>query len=269
MTNIATDKHFKTLARLGYSARGVVYLIIGGLALLAAFGEGGKTTDSKGAIMEIMNKPFGNIMLVILIIGLFGYATWRFIQAVKDADSHGKSAKGLAIRSGLFISAITHSLLAIWAIRLLLGSDNNSGSGNQTVENGKAFLETDFGQIGLGAVGLIIIGVGFAHIYKGWQSRFERYMNIPAEQHTWAQPVCRFGLIARGVVWCIVGWFLIKSAMMAGGGEIKGMGEALASLRSADYGGWVFGTVAAGLFAFGIYSLLEAIYRRIDMGSRT
>lgn len=263
MNQIATSKNFKTLAKMGYAARGTVYLVIGGLALLTAFGEGGKTTDSKGAILEIMKQPFGNGLLLILIIGLVGYSAWRFTQAIKDTDGHGRSAKALAIRSGLFISAVTHTALAFWAVKLVLGSDTNKSS--RATENGKALLETDFGQIALGIAGLIVIGVGFAHIYKGWQSRFERYMSIPADKNKWARPICRFGLIARGIVWCIVGWFFIKSAMMAGGGEIKGMSEALASLRSADYGSWVFGTVAAGLFAFGIYSLLEAAYRRINM----
>ena len=89
MEFIATGKNFKTLARMGYGARGVVYLMIGGLALLTAFGEGGKTTDSKGAITEIMQQPFGYVLLTVLIIGLFGYVVWRFTQAVKDTDGHG------------------------------------------------------------------------------------------------------------------------------------------------------------------------------------
>jgi hypothetical protein len=265
MEHIATSKNFKTLARMGYGARGVVYLMIGGLALLTAFGEGGKTTDSRGAITEIMQQPFGEILLTILIVGLLGYVVWRFTQAVKDADGHGNDPKGLAVRSGLFISAISHLFLAFWATMLLLGEESSSdASGGGMQENGQAFLQTDIGQMVLGIVGLIVIGVGFAHMYKGWQSRFERYMDIPGNQQQWARPVCRFGLIARGIVWCIVGWFLARSALLAGSGDIKGIAEALDTLRNTTYGIWLFSIVAAGLVAFGVYSVLEALYRRIN-----
>ena len=268
MEFIATGKNFKTLARMGYGARGVVYLMIGGLALLTAFGEGGKTTDSKGAITEIMQQPFGYVLLTVLIIGLFGYVVWRFTQAVKDTDGHGNDPKGLAVRSGLFISAISHLFLAFWAMTLLFGEQSRSdSSGGGMQENGRAFLETDIGQMVLGIVGLIVSGVGFAHMYKGWQSRFERYMDIPGNQQQWARPVCRFGLIARGIVWCIVGWFLACSALLAGSGEIKGIAEALDTLRNNAYGTWLFSIVAAGLVAFGVYSVLEALYRRINTDS--
>lgn len=265
MTSIATSKNFKTLAKMGYSARGIVYLVIGGLALLAGFGRGGKTTDSKGAIVEIMQQPFGNFLLAILILGLFGYVAWRFTQAIRDTDDHGTSAKGLAVRTGLFISAISHLSLAIWAITLLIGKNSASSQGSSS--QGETFLQTDTGHIALGIAGLIIIGVGFAHMYKGWKSRFEKYMDIPADKSSWAKPICRFGLIARGVVWCIVGSFLIKSAMLAGDGKIKGIVEAMETLRDSPFGSALYLIVAAGLFAFGIYSLLEALYRRIEPGS--
>lgn len=271
MDQIATGKNFKTLARMGYGARGVVYLMIGGLALLTAFGEGGRTTDSRGALMEIMQQPFGKVLLGILIVGLLGYSAWRFVQAIKDADNQGTGPKGLAIRTGLFISAVSHVVLAGWAAMVLAGeksgnsaSGGGSSGGGGMQENGQAFLQTDLGQMVLGAAGLIVIGVGFAHIYKGWKARFERYMDIPGNQQSWARPTCRFGLISRGVVWCIVGWFLARSAWLAGNGDIKGIAEALDALRNAAYGPWLFTIVAAGLVAFGVYSVLEALYRRID-----
>lgn len=259
MNTIDLDQKFKTWARLGYSARGVIYLVIGGLALLAALGErGGQTTNSKGAILKILEQPFGDAMMVVLIIGLLGYSAWRLIQSFKDTDGHGSSGKGLAVRFGLFISAVTHILLAVWAARLMMGSGGGSSEG------GSSFLTTDLGQIALGIVGAAVLVTGFAHIYKGVTARFEKYMNIPADKRSWARPVCQFGLIARGVVWLIVGWFLIKSAWMAKGGEIEGMSEALQWLRDNSYGPWLLGIVAAGLFAFGIYSVLEAAYRRIN-----
>ncbi len=260
MNTTGTAHTFKILAKMGYTARGVVYLVIGGLAVLAAIGAGGRTTDTKGAIVEIMRQPFGTILLSLLVVGLVGYVIWRLIQAIRDTDSHGTSAKGLAVRGGLFASAISHGLLALWTVKLLLGDKDNSNEG----EN---FLATDIGQVVIGLVGLAFVGAGLAHIYKGWTARFERYMSIPPNRNSWARPLCRFGLIARGVVWCIVGWFFITSSLSANSGKLKGMVDALEMLRASPQGIWLFGIVAAGLFAFGVYSILEAIYRDINLGT--
>lgn len=259
MDTVGVNEHFRKLAKLGYAARGAIYLIIGGLALATAMGEGGKTTDSKGAVLTILQQPFGKFLLGLLILGLAGYSAWRFVQAIKDTDSHGHDAKGLAIRGGLLASAISHTLLALWALRLLLGDGSSSSGGGESWLTGSSF-----GQFLLGAAGVAGIIAGLAHIFKGWKARFERYMTIPSDKRAWAQPLCRFGLIARGVVWCIVGWFLIDSAMGASSGDIKGMSDALASLRDNSYGPWLLGIVALGLIAFGIYSGLEALYRRIQ-----
>lgn len=260
MNKLELDHQLKRWARLGYSARGVIYLVIGGLALLTAFGEkGGKTTDSKGAILKILEQPFGNVMIFLLIVGLLGYSTWRLIQCFKDPDGHGSSGKGLAVRFGLFVSAVTHLLLAFWAGRLLMGA-----GGGSPQSGGSSFLTTDLGQIALGTAGAAVIVTGFAHIYKGFTAGFEKYMSIPADKRSWARAVCQFGLIARGVVWLIIGWLLIKAAWMAKGGEIDGTSEALQALRDHAYGPWLLGIVAAGLFAFGVYCIMEAAYRRIN-----
>lgn len=160
MNPIANKDKFKTLAKMGYSARGVVYMVIGGLAVLAALGEGGETTDSKGAIVEIMHQPFGTFLLIILVIGLFGFVIWRIIQGINDADGHGTSAKGLIVRGSLLASAVTHGLLALWTIKVLLGDQKRS-------QGGEEFLTTDLGQVVIGLAGLVFVGAGLAHIYKG------------------------------------------------------------------------------------------------------
>lgn len=259
MNTISNVGRFQTLAKMGYLARGAVYLVIGGLSVMAAIGKGGETTDSKGAIVEIMHQPFGTFLLIVLVIGLAGFVIWRMIQAINDTDAHGTSAKGIAVRAGLIASAVTHGLLALWTVKLLLGNEDSS-------QNGEQFLTTDLGQIVIGLAGLAFIGTGLAHIYKGWKASFERYMHIPSDKNVWAKPLCQFGLIARGIVWCIIAWFCIDSALGAKSGEIKGIVDALELLRESAYGIWLFGIVAAGLFAFGVYSVLQAMYRRINMG---
>lgn len=259
MGDIATKRNFRRWARLGYGARGVVYLVIGGLALLTAFGQGGGTVDSRGAILEILKQPFGQVLLGAMVVGLFGYVAWRLLQAVKDTDNHGRSLKGMAVRTGLLASSVSHLALAVWALGLLIADDGPSSRGQAS-----AFLASGYGQIALGLAGIGVFVAGFAQVYKGWAASFERYMSIPPGQQAWAHPLCRFGLIARGLVWFIIGWFLINSAMTARQGDVKGIAEALAAVRDSGYGLWLLALVAAGLFSFGIYSVLEALYRRID-----
>ncbi len=261
MNTEAVNTSFQLLARIGYTARGVIYLIVGFLALLAAMGVGGGTTSSRGAIMEILNQPYGRVLLAIQVVGLMGYVVWRFTQSTLDADHHGTSIKGLTVRAGLMMSAVMHTFLAVWAAQLLLSMGGSGSSGSQ----GPAFLSTAFGRVVLGSAGAVIMGVGCAHIYKGWSARFERYMTIPRAQKTWARPLCRFGLAARGVVWLIIGWFLIDSVLKANSSRIAGMEEALNALQSSPYGAWLLGVVSLGLLAFGVYSLLEAGYRRVSV----
>lgn len=252
--------YFKAWARFGYGARGVVYLLIGGLAMGTVFNLGGKTTDSKGALLTLLSQPFGEILLGVMIVSLGGYSAWRLIQATKDPDDHGTSLKGIIVRLSLFASALTHIALAFWATKLLLGIiDEKNGSGD--------FLANTFGRWFFMGVGIIFIGVGVAHAYKGWTARFERYMEFPSHHQLWARAVSRIGLVARGVVWAIVGWFFIKSAYVAQQGKVSGVADALKALETSAYGPWLLGVVAIGLVAFDVYSLLEAAYRRINITS--
>ena len=127
MASVA-DKHpLEWLARSGYAARGIVYVIIGWLALVAAVGPGGQTTGSKGALQSMLGEPFGKVLLAIIAVGLLGYVAWRATQAIRDTDHHGTDPKGLAVRGGLAVSAVTHTLLAVFAISLIFGLGGSGG----------------------------------------------------------------------------------------------------------------------------------------------
>ncbi len=251
-------------ARMGYAARGVVYLLIGGLAALAAFGEGGQTEGSRGALERVLAAPFGKVILAVIALGLVGYAMWRTIQALKDADHHGTDAKGLAIRAGLMVSAVTHTLLAFYAGSLIfrLGGSSGDSSGSQGIVGW--LFQQPFGRWVVGAVGLVIIGAGIAHALKGIKTKFDKNFDMPERTKRWAYPVCRFGLSIRGLVFVIVGSFFLIAAYQISPSEAGGTEEVFSTLRSQAYGQWLLAFVAIGLFAFGAYSVLAAIYRRIN-----
>ena len=172
------------LARSGYAARGVVYLIIGGLAVLAALGSGGQTTDSKGALVTILQQPFGKVLLALVALGLVGYAIWRLVQASMDPDDHGTDAKGVAIRGGLLVSAVTHVLLAFFALSLIFGWGGGGGGDSGAQDWTAWLLQQPFGRWLVALIGLAVIGAGLAHMVKGYKAKFEKYLQMDRDLST-------------------------------------------------------------------------------------
>ena len=257
MIKAIAKKHWEKLAKLGYGSRGLMYLMIGGLALIAALGLGGKTTNSKGAIEILLSQPFGKIYLAVLIIGLMGYVGWRAFQAIADTDNHGMNVKGLAIRAGLLASAISHTLLTIWAIKLILGASSNDNN------NLGEWLSSEESLVFLVGVGVILLAVGTAHIFKGWKARFDKYMDVPTAQRIWVIPLCRIGLLARGAAWIILGVLFLQSSLATQKNNMKGIEDVFTWLSHNYAGAWLLSAMAVGLCAFGCYSVLEGFYRRI------
>jgi hypothetical protein len=257
-----SSDNLRLVARVGYAARGVIYVIVGALAALAAIGRGGETTDSEGALVEVLGAPFGKILLAMVAAGLLCYSAWRAVQAVMDADSHGTDLKGLTIRSGLAVSAVTHIGLAFAAVSLIFGW-GSGGSGESEQEWTARLLSQPYGAWLVGAVGLAFIGVGIAHGIKAWTARFERRFDMDQNEQKIITPLSRFGLFARGTVFVIMGGFFITAAIQNDPSEARGLSGALQALQGQTFGSILLGIVALGLVSFGAYSIIESIYRRI------
>ena len=255
------------IARAGYAARGIIYLIVGGLAGLAALGQGGGTTDSRGALSTVIAAPFGKGLLAAIALGLLGYSAWRAVQALLDVDDHGANLKGVAVRSGLAVSAITHAGLALFAVSLAMGwGTGSNGSGDGLSQEWTAWLlGRPFGPWLVAGVGLAVAGAGVAHIVKGWRADFLRRFDMNPSERDVISPISRVGLAARGVAFLIIGGFLVAAAVQNDPSEARGLSGALQALQQRPFGWVLLGVLAVGLAAFGAYSLIESVYRRVNV----
>ena len=247
------------LARLGYIARGVLYATVGLLALGVALGVGGAPTDKEGAITTIGAQPAGKILLIVIAVGLAGYALWGVIRALLDPLGRGTDPKGLGQRAGYLVSGLSYGGLVLPTVRVLLGSGGDDG--NQVQEGTATLLAAPFGPWLVGLIGGIAMIGGLGQFYEAYSAKFKKEFKTHQMREvelTWATRIGRFGYAARGVVFVLVGFFLVQAARNVDPQHAKGLDGALQTLAQQPYGPWLLGAVALGLVAFGIYSILCA-----------
>lgn len=264
----AATSHWVTMfARFGYAAKGVVYLIIGGLAVELAIGRGGSATDQRGALRAIYAQPFGKFLLIIVAIGLIAFALWSFIQALFDTEGKGKKAKGILARVGYAAIGISYGLLAVGALQLVAGSGNGGNSSTSSTQDwtGK-ILHYPAGVFLVVLMGLIVLGVAGYMFYCAYSANFKKKLAMQEmgnQVRKWGIYIGRFGYAAMGVVFCITGLFLIIAAVQHNPSDAKGLDTVLQVLLHQPFGPFLLAIVALGLFAYGVYSFVEARYRRM------
>ena len=252
------------LVRVGYAARGVVYVLVGGLALLAALGSG-RTAGTRGALQTVLSEPLGGVLLGGVALGLLAFALWRAAQALLDADHLGSEIKAITRRIGFGFAAAVNAALAVWAIALLVGFQSRKGDDDGAArEWTAALLSMPFGRWLVAIVGFVVVGTGVGIALKGWKAGFGQGLALAPAAERWVLPLGRLGLVARGLVFVLVGVFLALAAIHADPGEARGLGGALSTLQRQPYGWALLGLVALGLFAFGSFQFAVARYRRID-----
>ena len=258
---VSRSRGFEWLSRAGFVARGLIYGIIGILAIKLALGAGGKTTNQQGALETIARQPFGKVLLILVAIGLAGYALWRLLRALlghgpEDSDSTFE-------RVAAFASGIVYAGLCAIAVEILLGSGGSSGNANETTAG---VFGWPAGTWLVGIAGAVLVGVGLYQGYRGLSKDFlkdSKTEQMSPQVRRWIEWIGTFGHLARMVVFCLVGAFLINAAIDYNPNKAVGLDGALAKIADASYGPFLLGIVAAGLIAFGVYSLTDARYRRI------
>jgi hypothetical protein len=258
------------LARLGYAAEGLLYVIVGSTATLAAVKIGGRVRGTRGALNLIVAQPFGRLAVALVAVGLCGYMLRRFVQVfVLPTDgAPPKPIMRLLRRVGFALSGLAHAGIALAALRLVLGLAVFS-SGERQPSRGWATLLLVWkpldGWLTL-LVGQVMIGVATFYFYKAVRRRFtidlelER-MSSRIERATIACGI--LGYAGRGIGFLTIGAFLVYAGWYVEEVEARGFGDILRALEEQPFGAWVLIAVAAGLTAYGFYLLLAAWYLRL------
>ena len=248
-------------ARLGFLAKGLVYALIGLLAIQVAFGDS-ERTDQKGALQTIADKPGGSIVLWLMVVGFAAYAVWRFSEAAWGRREETDEKKRTAKRLGSALNGAIYLSFAVLAFRTVTSSSSASSGADVTAK----VLGWPGGQAIVVIAGLVIMVVAVALAWRGLKTDFEKHLNTGRMSRTTFTAVRRLGqvgYIARGAVFLLIGVLVVKAAMDHQPGKAQGFDVALRSLAGAPFGQVLLVAAALGLICFGAYCVAEARYRRL------
>jgi hypothetical protein len=250
-TDVGKSEAIGWAGRLGLAAKGVPYVLIAYLALKVAFGERSSTADRTGALRSVSDSTTGRAVLITLAAGFIGYALWRFAQGALNRDDDGWPK-----RLGSFAKGLLYLGFAYSTIRILTAPGTTT---NERKETANAF------DLPLGRYVVFAVGAGFAGaaVWNAYRGLSRKFMDDMRTSKDWIEWLGLAGHLARGVVWGIVAWFLIKAAYEYDSNQAVGLDGALAKLLQREYGEWVMGTVAAGLAAYGLFCFAQGRYRDV------
>ena len=257
---------FEALARAGFVARGIVYGIIGLLAIQVAIHSGGAhhPTNQRGALETVQQQPFGHWLLIAVAIGLGGYALWRFVQAFFGHGPEGGGDASAFGRVAAAASGCAYTAMCALAVSILLGA--SSGSTGNPHKSAAGVLGWPGGQWIVGVAGALFIGVALYQGYKGITRKFldeDKTGEMGPFTRRWITRIGVVGHLARMVAFGLIGIFVVRAAVDYAPRKAVGLDGALSRLAHQSYGTFLLFVVAAGLVAFGIYSIADARYRRI------
>lgn len=260
---LRADRLVLAAARLGYAARGFVYLSVGVISALAALDLSAAARGSRGAMAVVAEAPLGVVWLTLVAIGLLCFAGWRALQAVLDADRQGRRPEALAQRAAQGLSGVIYGALALSLFELLdeLGDLREANEAAEARQTASELLAMPFGDWLLIGVGLFVVAAGVGNILHALERRFHSDLDCSQLLRAVAKPIGRAGYLARGVAFGVTGFYLTRAGLDVRSSEAKDMGGALQALEAQPGGSLLLLLVAAGLVAFGLFGLVEARYR--------
>jgi hypothetical protein len=264
LQRLGDSEWIERLGRIGLVAKGISFGLVGVLAVLVALGVGGAATDRPGVLRLLSKEWYGVIILIALGLGFGAYAAWRLAQALLDRDDEGNDFEGWAKRSGALAKGLFYGGLSLLSFSFVAGP---RGESRDEPEHTSRVFDLPLGRWLVLAVGLGLIGYGLANGYRSITGRFRKHMKTGQREREDVRPIVNvagvLGHAARMVLFSMVGFFLVRASWQYDAKEAIGIDEALAKLAQQSYGPVWLGAAAVGLFAYGVFSVLQARYRDI------
>ncbi|MEV3860365.1 DUF1206 domain-containing protein [Streptomyces sp. NPDC050095] len=254
-------------ARWGLAARGVLYVLIGILALRIALGDdggSGNEADSSGAVRELARQPWGEVLVWAVGIGLVGLAVWRFTEAVFGASGPDGAKPGKRALSA--VRCVFYGFMAVSVLSFVIASKGGSGSDATSQDLTARALELPLGRWLVGFAGLVVMGIGVGVGVRAARRTFRKHLEkakLPRGLDRTVDVLGVVGGLARGLIYTAAGVFVVSAALHYDPDEAKGMDGALRSLARTPAGPWLLILVAGGLVLFGLFSCLLARCRRV------
>lgn len=250
------------LARAGYASKGLVYGTIGFLAVAASFGlKGDGSPDRRDALSLLAEKPYGKPILILITVGLLGYAIWRVCSSITDSEHRGRNPKGIAIRIGEFVRGALYAMVAFELTRWITRGEALKSSDAEAQHWTARGMNMPFGRWIVAASGVILIGYALWQLYRALRGKLSRQLFLPSDA---MRNVARFGLGSRAAVFIVIGWSVLVSALRHNPGHARGTSGAIQDIGRQPFGIYLLVIVGLGLAAYGVYAFLNARYRRIQ-----
>jgi len=254
---------YEVLARVGLVAKGISFGLVGVLALELALGSGGQATSRQGALKQLAQHPFGKVVLVALAAGFAAYALWRLVESFA---TQGDEKKKWGKRLGGIGRAAIYAALTFSALKLVIGAAGGGESQDQKAHRTAAMaLGWPGGTWLVGIAGAAIVGAGLFQFWRAFSRKFEdRWRGMGHDAKRWFVPLGIAGHVARGIVFGLIGIFVIKAARDYNPKDAIGLDGALEKLAHASYGPWLLGLTAAGVVCYALYCFVDARYRDVS-----
>jgi Domain of Unknown Function (DUF1206) len=261
----AANPALELLERLGYVVRGALYAVMGLLALRIVLSvAGGQTTDLTGSLVFLIGNPLGKLFLIVTVVGLAAYSLWGFTRAIYDPLHRGSDASGYMARLGFVTSALSYAAIVVFAIQVLAGSGASAADGTQkTVAS--VLTHPAGGPLTI-LIGLVVIGVALGQFLESIRATFAQDLKgaeMSASTRATVVKLGRFGMFARGVIFLIIGWFVVQAGVHHDPAQAQGFGGAFVFLLAQPFGRILLGIVALGFVALGLHSFACARWVRL------
>jgi Domain of Unknown Function (DUF1206) len=254
----------EAIARVGLVGQGVSFILVSVLAIQVALGEGGAATDRQGALRKIAQDDFGRFLVILIAIGFAAYTLWRLAEIilgheVEEDNARAKwSKRAVAFGKGAIYGALTAA-----AVSILLGE---GGGGDEEREATEGILGWPAGRWIVGAIAACFAAAALWQVYRAFSEKYEESLKTGQMSDTelrWTERIAFVGLMSRAVVFALIAWFFYNAAEEFNAREAEGLDGALRKLAHESHGPWLLGLVAAGLFAWGLFCLIQARYREV------